>query len=342
LLHLLESLRPESLVFIDPDIMFFHSPELVRDRLRLCDILLTPHFSEPADPIDGRLERIQLSYGIYNGGFVGVRTCENGGRFLRWWEERTLRFSCEDPAMGIFTDQRWLDFVPGLFPNVNIERHPGFNVARWNLSGRQIVRAGERLVVNGEPLIFFHFTQLRPGADLFAYLWNRPVSPVLRSVVEEYFTALFAKGYSEDPAARRPLAQDCYPNGQKIAPLFRQVLREEDGEPLRTVPFCDGLQPHEIMRQLVDNRGEVGIRLRIRTYYSSRIRRVGTPEELLQRYRRSAWFRRWIDCWFYFFGPRNLHFPEEWVEPSHARRRLRAWVGVIAQRVSQLLRRFGA
>ena len=52
---------------------------------------------------------------------------------------------------GLFVDQKWIDLVPGFYPDVGIIHHPGYNVAYWNLHCRR-VEIGDQIRVNGEPL----------------------------------------------------------------------------------------------------------------------------------------------------------------------------------------------
>ncbi|HNY13775.1 MAG TPA: glycosyl transferase, partial [Candidatus Wallbacteria bacterium] len=95
---------------------------------------------------------------------VGVRNCPEGQRFAAWWQAQLLYFARNDPASGQCGDQRWLDLVPVLFPQMGIVRHHGANVAYWNLPERQLQRstAGEWCCANGDPLLFFHFSGFNP------------------------------------------------------------------------------------------------------------------------------------------------------------------------------------
>ena len=68
---------------------------------------------------------------------------------------------------GLFVDQKWIDLVPGFYPDVGIIHHPGYNVAYWNLHCRHVdmdrmVEGDDDIRVNGEPLAFFHFSGLQP------------------------------------------------------------------------------------------------------------------------------------------------------------------------------------
>ncbi len=84
----------------------------------------------------------------------------------QWWNDRLLSFCYDDIPNGLFVDQRWCDHVPSFFDHVAILRDPGLNVASWNLSHRTVTvdKAG-RVLINGSPLRFWHFTKLGPVGD---------------------------------------------------------------------------------------------------------------------------------------------------------------------------------
>ncbi len=92
---------------------------------------------------------------MYNLGFIAVG--ESARPFLDWWWQRTRREALVDVPKMMFTDQRWVDFVPSFFDH-HILKDPGYNVAYWNLHGREVRAEGDRYLVNGEPLKFFHFS----------------------------------------------------------------------------------------------------------------------------------------------------------------------------------------
>ena len=94
-------------------------------------------------------------------GFIGVG---QGSRpFLAFWKERLLRECINNPHEARFVDQRWVDFVPGMFDQAMV-RDPQYNVAYWNLHSRWFRWTGEHYEVDGHPLAFFHFSGYSPEA----------------------------------------------------------------------------------------------------------------------------------------------------------------------------------
>jgi len=333
LLQLLKDQALDIAAYIDSDMMFYSSPTIIAERLRGSDILLTPHFAAPNEPCNSGWEKKQFRFGTYNGGFLAVRNAENGRAFLRWWSERALRFSCEDPS-GCANDQQWLDLVPGLFPQVAIERHPGFNVAHWNLYGRKVEKQGKGYRVNGEPLVFFHFTHARPGMD-----WHQQFGPAVDTLFGEYYEVLTAQGYTAPTNGSRLAAQDCLPNGERVPSLCRQVLRSFVNHHQPTASLESVSTPIEIMRKLVTDRAFYGAQFRTSALYQARLRRLGRPEDMAQRYASSRAYRWFVDAWFYLFGTSGLKLPEEWIEPYPGLRLLRRALLAPARVVSALLRR---
>lgn len=166
-LYELSQLKYDIVVYLDPDIAVFGKLDDIINRLTSHEILLTPHQLSPEHPEDAVAikdnELCSLTHGVYNLGFVAIRTQGEGVRFAKWWRDRLLKYCREDIPNGMFTDQRWCDLVPAFFDNVNIVRDPGYNVASWNLSQREVQFSDcGSILVNGSPIKFFHFTKLGP------------------------------------------------------------------------------------------------------------------------------------------------------------------------------------
>ena len=155
-------------MYLDPDTALLNSLDPLVELLGTDDILLTPHLVDPNDEHSAILDN-DLSAsrtGIFNLGFVAIRTRGEGARFAKWWNDRLLTYCYDDMPNGLFVDQRWCDHVPALFDGVKIVRDPGYNVASWNLSTRKVaISKGGDITVNGVPLRFWHFTKLGPTGD---------------------------------------------------------------------------------------------------------------------------------------------------------------------------------
>jgi hypothetical protein len=199
LAHLLQA-GAAQVHYIDGDCLAFSSLAPLAAQLASADILLTPHALTPI-PDDGRTPApiTLLRAGVFNAGYVGVRNSVEGLRFAHWLADMTREHAHNDPDRGMCGDQRWLDLVPALFSGVAICRHPGANVAYWNLHERALARdADGRFTANGEPLLFFHFSGYRPRrADALSVHQNRHAvvaGTALAQLLDEYGQRLRATG----------------------------------------------------------------------------------------------------------------------------------------------------
>lgn len=158
--YLVQTFDLENLVYLDPDIFVYSPLTPVFESLGGgASAILTPHMTTPMD--DDKLpgEQEMLYNGTYNLGFVAVRRCEESWRLLNWWERRCLDLGFSEGRTGLFVDQKWMNLAPGMFEQVKILRHPGCNMAYWNLHERTLAEGAENYIVNGwAQLCFFHFS----------------------------------------------------------------------------------------------------------------------------------------------------------------------------------------
>jgi hypothetical protein len=156
------------LLYFDPDIAVFSDLSPVLDALDTHSTVLTPHQLTPeTDDIAIRDNEIaSLHYGTFNLGFLGLANDERARQVVDWWTSRLERWCHDRLDIGVFVDQKWFNLVPCFFEGVGILRHPGMNVASWNISQRHIdiTTAGD-ITVNGAPLGFYHFTKIGGAGD---------------------------------------------------------------------------------------------------------------------------------------------------------------------------------
>ena len=295
----------EPVLYLDPDMVVLSRLDELLDEFRRADVLLTPHLLEPELALEAVLDNevCALRHGVYNLGFLGVAPTAEGRRFVQWWTER-LRVLCYDEIdRGLFTDQRWADLVPAFFPTTGILRHPGYNVATWNLSRRQVtgtVPGG--LQVNGRPLCFFHFSGFDSGAQKAMLDKFGARNRALYKLRDWYVAECRRLGQEELGAT--PWAYDCFQNGEPVTVDHRRLyrdrieLQEEFPDPFSTAGASrsyyhwyreemrevDVIDPRETLwRQLVQAKQELARIRNSRTYRAAR-RAAGIV--------RATWLRR--------------------------------------------------
>ena len=135
-------------IYLDPDIEVFSELIEIPQHLEAANIALTPHTLHgiPRDGLSPSDYDI-MSSGIFNLGFIAVKNSLQTYEFLTWWNER-LTYDCiSDVENNLFTDQRWIDFVPSYY-SFSVIRDYGYNVAYWNLHEREIAKEDSEYHIN--------------------------------------------------------------------------------------------------------------------------------------------------------------------------------------------------
>jgi len=268
LVHLLDA-GYTAVVYLDPDIFVYRPLEHVYRLLADgADLVLTPHLLAPVRDArkPGELEIRQT--GAYNLGFCAVRNSLNTREFLAWWQTKLARDCVVDVKRGIFVDQTWIDLVPGLFPNVTILRHPGYNVAYWNLAQRPVTREPDgSWSVLGCALVFFHFSGFDPlNPETFSRHQDRfglqQLGPA-RELVLDYAARLVDNGAANYKT--QPYGFGAFHDGTPLPASLRKIYRgsthvreQLGGDPFAFPQAVDlpdgtyGMQWYHQRRQLAD------------------------------------------------------------------------------------------
>lgn len=159
----------DKVIYIDPDIHFFHDFKFLFTELEKSPVLLSPHWRD-TDPLKDEENFIALyKDGLYNAGFIGVSS--KGFPAIKWWASLCQYKMDQQPELGIYDDQRYLDAMPIKFPETMILQHPGCNIAKWNINECRRENKDGQILINGEyPIIFIHFTgetihEIKNGVD---------------------------------------------------------------------------------------------------------------------------------------------------------------------------------
>jgi hypothetical protein len=176
--------------YLDADLYFFSSPEPIFTELG----------DKPIIAIEHRFPAHQdrsAAHGRFNVGMQYFRRSDEAYECLQRWRTQCLNW-CHDRAEGgRFGDQKYLDEWPTLYRGLHVVQHPGANLAPWNLARHQLSwrsKPGNDLLVDGKPLIFFHFHRTRRVVaklyDPTLAEFNVKSSPLVRTIFRKYARAL--------------------------------------------------------------------------------------------------------------------------------------------------------
>ncbi len=247
-IYLFEKYEPDAIIYFDPDIMFTGRCGELLDKLETSDIILTPHMITPVDdgffPSDVDI----LKGGVYNLGFGAFARYNSVKKILTWWRDRLHKYAFADFSKNLFTDQLWMDYLPCYYDNYHILKHPGYNVANWNLHERNITLNSESkyTVSNIYEMKFFHFSGYRyntPGTISWYHTrYKLEDSMGLKKLFEEYHKNLKEANYElyvNTPCTyidlyrshQDKIAKEAYKKlplqvkiGKKIAGLGRKII----------------------------------------------------------------------------------------------------------------------
>ena len=225
--YLLAAPDVEAAMYLDPDIVVSAPLTEAFDAAAACGVALTPHVLQPfpRDTLEPD-ESVLRHAGIFNLGFVAVG--RSGLPFLDWWHERLLIDAVVDLPGALFTDQRWIDWVPALFAPA-VLRDPGYNVAYWNLHERPLSREGGEVRAGGSPLKFFHFSGYDPDrpwmlskhAGLHARV-RLADHPLIAELCDGYGDLLVQHGWHQRESQ---YGWAVTPGGLRLDPIIRRALR---------------------------------------------------------------------------------------------------------------------
>jgi len=181
----------EWVTYLDGDLFFFASPEIIYEELQEGSVAIIPHRYTP------RLARLR-KFGTYNVGWVGARGDSDGIAVVRWWRERCIEWCHDVVDGGRFADQGYLDSFPRLSSRVRILENIGANLAPWNIGNYRIDFCGNRVLIDTDhPLVFFHFQGVRKALRWFVFnshrIYRAPFSGVVRNhIYKAYVDELLA------------------------------------------------------------------------------------------------------------------------------------------------------
>ena len=157
----------DAAIYLDPDIYVSSALEEVFEAFSEgASAVLTPHTTTPYNDTFQPDDLQIMRSGIFNLGFGAFRNTPEARSFVDWWGKH-LETDCRvDIEKGLFVDQKFMDFAPAFLNALTILKHPGYNIAYWNLHERTIKNENKGWIANDLPVRFFHFSGIVPEAPI--------------------------------------------------------------------------------------------------------------------------------------------------------------------------------
>jgi glycosyltransferase involved in cell wall biosynthesis len=222
----------EIAIYLDPDIEVFSELVEIPKHLESANIALTPHSLHgfPDDDLRPSARDIMAS-GTFNLGFIAVKNSTQSYEFLAWWNKKLIFDCIADIENNLFTDQRWIDFVPSYF-NFSIIRNYGYNVAYWNLHERKLNKVDGVICANEDKLGFFHFSGFNPKTPwvLSKHVADKPRVVISSNSILKELALDYGKSAHENGWGVKSLIEYGYSNFNdqiRLTPRIRKRYRDE-------------------------------------------------------------------------------------------------------------------
>jgi len=184
--YIFETYNVENVVFVDADIAFLRDPSPMFKLFDECSFFAKDHEIEPV-----------RSAGRFNVGLLGFKNDDKCLTWLKWWQEKCIEWCFWYADNGRFAEQGYWNILhndPDKFPGFISVKHPGFNLAPWNIMKHTISSQNGNLLVDGQELITYHYHEFElRGDSYFPTGWKLPANASL--LYKPYFE-LFKKSMS--------------------------------------------------------------------------------------------------------------------------------------------------
>lgn len=119
--YFLTTYKLSDITYLDSDLYFINSPEILYKEIGDKSVAITDHYSETIDPA-----------GQYCVQFLYFKNDENGLKVLGWWKDECIKWCYARFENNKYADQKYLESFHKLYSGVVVIQNRGAGVASWN------------------------------------------------------------------------------------------------------------------------------------------------------------------------------------------------------------------
>jgi hypothetical protein len=175
----------DEIVYLDADLYFFDSPEVIFNEIGTKSISIIPHRFN-------FLNYARNIYGRFNVGWVSFKRDSNGIECLNTWFSDCLNWCYDRLTLKSYADQKYLNYWPNNF-EVCIIKNIGANAAPWNIGNYKVSKFNNRLYINNKPLVFYHFASIKKIGDSYYTTCSSYFHMLNKIVREEIYKVYLGK-----------------------------------------------------------------------------------------------------------------------------------------------------
>lgn len=205
---------------LDADLFFYSELEPIIHEAPSASLFLSDHNNS---------EKFMDSYetsGRFNTGFVCCKNDSTANAAVEWWLAKCLE-RCSLIANAkeeIYGDQRYVEKWPILFPNVHTINTKGANVAQWNIEGFAVTGKDDKVHINNDRLIFYHFSGLSilSKNEYSLCTFNRMNDAPLKMIYMPYIRNLYKQ--IKTTTNRFPSFRDGFADRRFVSTLHIEII----------------------------------------------------------------------------------------------------------------------
>jgi hypothetical protein len=191
--YVIKNYNVESCTYVDADVYFYLSPQIIFDELVDNSILLTEH------RYSHEYRKDEKNNGKYCVQFITFKNDIYGLEALTWWKDQCIIWCYNRHENGKFGDQMYLNDWTTRFRKVHVMQHLGGGLAGWNISQYDFFMDNEKFYGiekrsgNKFDIIFYHFHYLKYYTNGMLELGPRIIS----ESAKQYFYKPYLKELDE-------------------------------------------------------------------------------------------------------------------------------------------------
>lgn len=120
--HFIEKYNLDSCTYVDADLMFYRTPQLLFDEIGDNSVAITDHFAP-----------YHIPQGRYCVQFMFFKNDECGMAALKWWRDSCVEWCYAHFDGEKYGDQKYLEQFPIKFDRVHVINNRGAGIASWNM-----------------------------------------------------------------------------------------------------------------------------------------------------------------------------------------------------------------
>ena len=133
ILYIFDTYKVENCTYIDADLYFYSSPQVLFDEMDNKSVLITQHRFTP------KYDRSKIA-GKYCVQFMTFKNNTDGLKVLNWWVDACIEWCYDKYEDGKFGDQKYLDDWTIRFKGIVHDlKHLGGGMAPWNIDRKSVV-----------------------------------------------------------------------------------------------------------------------------------------------------------------------------------------------------------